>query len=408
MWEVARRAGWAAAVLGLSACGGEPQAHTGGTDIEPGPFGRGLFVIDTDYQSTNVSLLGLDGAILSLSFTSSYESGLSWDVSAPTTASTGEDVVLLDRTFHLVTWVDVRTGDVRAQFHVDGDELAQNPWDYVPVGADKAYVLRYDPVPGKGDHGDVIVVHPAAETVTSPVRKRVELASAIAAPKGTRIHPARGVSSGGKVYLTTVAATEDYEYSNSYLVVIDAETDEVVATKEIAGLRDCNAIALSPDGEELALACSGDLEAYSATSLDGAGVVRIARGDLSEKARYPAAELGFAVPGFSITYAGPQALAVTLVGNVADGTDDAAIAIDLGTGEPSDLRRAGQLQLGAALCPARVDGATADPDPEVCFLTDADDFAVLRFPIEKGTFGAPRKIHLDEGRTRPPRYLGQF
>ena len=65
----------------------------------------------------------------------------------------------------------------------------------------------------------------------------------------------------------------------------------------------------------LALACSGDLEAYSATSLDGAGVVRIARGDLSEKARYPAAELGFAVPGFSISYAGPQALAVTLVGS---------------------------------------------------------------------------------------------
>jgi len=365
-------------------------------------------VIDTDYQSTNVSLLGLDGALLSVSFTSSYESGMSWDVAAPTMPSLGEDVVFLDRTFHLVTWVGVRTGDIRTQFHVDGDDLGRNPWDYLPITADKAYVLRYDPVPTKADSGDVIVVNPSAATVQSPVEARIDVAGALGLGKTNRVHPARGVVVGDRAYFTTVNATQDYVYFNSHLVVIDTETDAIVASKEITDLHDCNAIAASPDGTELALACAGDLEANSATSTDAAAVVRIATQDLSEIARYSASDLGAGVPGFSLSYAGSGVLVVTLVGNIADGVGDAVIALDLTTGQARELHSAGPVQIGATVCPARVDGSTTALDPPACFVTDADAFSVVRFPVEKGSLGAPKTIDVDEGRTRPPRYLGQF
>ncbi len=409
MRERACLVGAAAICAGLG-CGSTPQQSTGGTDVAPGPFGRALAVIDGDFQSTNVSLLGLDGALLSTSFISTANSKMSWDIAAPSSPVTGDDMVFLDRTFGLVTWVNVRTAVIRAQLHVDGDELGKNPWDYLPISPEKAYVARYDRWPGNSKHGDVIVVNPETSTVTTKVDKRIPVAASISLPDSSySVHPARGVVVGDRAYLTTVNATLDYVYTNSSLVVIDTATDEVVDTRELTGLHDCTGIAVSPAGDELSVSCSGDLQANGDPSLATAGVVVLAREDLSEKKRYPAADLGGGVPGFSLSYAAERALVVTLLGNVKNDLDDVAIVIDLETGETRELHHAGPVQIGAVLCPARVDGATEGLEPEACFVTDADSFSVLRFPVGGGgVLGDPRTISVDEGRGRPPRYLGQF
>ncbi len=409
MGESARRLGWTAVILAVAGCAPTPQESTGGVCTAAGPLGRGLAVIDTDFQSTNVSLIGLDGEVLSTSFISTADSKMSWDVQAPSMASTGDDIVLLDRTFGIVTWVNACTAEIREQFHADGDELARNPWDYLPISPEKAYVTRYDRWPGNSDHGDVIVLDPRASSITAPVGKRIAIAPSVELPgPGYSVHPARGVVAGDRAYVTTVNATLDYTYAASSLVVIDTETDAIVAVRELTGLHDCTGIALSPSGAELAISCSGDLEANGDPSLGTAGVVLLSREDLSENKRYSAVDLGGGVPGFSLSYAAERSLVVTLLGNVKNDLDDVAIAIDLDSGAPRVLHSAGPVQLGAFLCPARLDDASSGRDPEACFLTDADTFSVVRFPVASGALGAPLTIDVDEGRGRPPRYLGQF
>jgi hypothetical protein len=49
-------------VLGCGAPQVTPDVH--GVNVEPGQCGRGLVVLETDYHSTNVSLMGFGGAIL--------------------------------------------------------------------------------------------------------------------------------------------------------------------------------------------------------------------------------------------------------------------------------------------------------------------------------------------------------
>ena len=390
-------------------CAAPPPQSTGGVSVVAGPFGRGVLVIDTNYESSNVSLLGVDGAVLSTSFLSTTNSQLSSDVAAPSMPVVGDDIVVLDRTFGIVTWANVKTANVRAQFHVDGDDLAKNPWDYLPISPEKAYVTRYDRVPGAGLHGDVIVVNPTTATVLSPVEKRIPIADKLALPKGEyAVHPARGVIIGDRAYLTTVIATLDYEYSDSFVVVIDTKTDEIVAEKKLEGLHDCTGIAASPDGEELAVSCSGDLQADGDPSLTTAGVVLLNREDLSMNKLYPASALGGGVPAFSLSYADNRALLLPLLGNVKNDLDDVAVAIDLDTGETREIHRAGPVQIGAVLCPTRLDGDPGGATPEACFITDADASTVLRFPVKEGLFSDPKSTLVDDQRGRPPRYLGQF
>lgn len=397
-----------AATLAVLGCTSKPPQTTGGTSITAGPFGRGVVVAGTDYQSSNLSLLGVDGAVLSTVFASSSTTGMSWDVALPSMKGAGDDVVYLDRTYSLLTWLDVRTAKIRAQFHVDGDDLGRNPWDYLPISADKAYVTRYDRSPGKSEHGDVIVVNPVAATVTSPVAQRIPIADALTLPEGGySVHPARGVVIGDRAYVTTVIATLDYAYTDSQIVEIDTTKDEVVAATPLTGLHDCTGIAASPDGAELAVSCSGDLTANGDPALGTAGVALLKREGLSVNKVYPGSALGAGVPGFALSYAADRTLVVTLLGNVKNGIDDVAIALDLDSGQTKEIHRAGPVQIGAVLCPPRIDGAT-DKAPEACFVTDADSFATLRFPVNQGVLGDPTSTEVDDGRGHPPRYLGQF
>lgn len=394
----------------LTGCDEPLPVGTGGTDIAPGPFGRGLVVIDTDYQSSNVSLISFDGAMLSPTFISSGNGQLSLDIAVPTMPITGDDLVFLDRGFSIMTLVDVRTGKQREQYHVDRDELGRNPWDYLPISPEKAYVTRYDRWPGNSVHGDMIVVNPKTVSLGAPVEKRISIAESISLPsKDHWIHPARGVVVGNKAYVTTVIATLEYKYATSYLIVIDTQTDEVLEAKPLDDLHDCTGIAVSPDATEVAVVCSGDLHAYGEVTQAHSALVVLSLADLTEKKRIAASKIGVGPLGFSVSYATARAVALIAFGDDKTETDDVAKLVDLDTEQVRDLHRAGPVQLGAVLCPARVDGAAGGLDPEACFLTDADAFTVVRFPVGAGgSLDAPRTFPVDEGRGRPPRYLGQF
>jgi hypothetical protein len=81
--------------------------------------------VHSDYQSTNVSLLGLDGRALSPLLVSSASAStalstpLSGDVVLPTMPQAGSELLLLDRfPAAVLTWVDLRTGVPTGQLSV--------------------------------------------------------------------------------------------------------------------------------------------------------------------------------------------------------------------------------------------------------------------------------------------------
>lgn len=401
-----------ALALALAACGPTPVDGTGGTDVEPTAFGRGVVTIHTDYQSTNVSLVGLDGERLSQSFISSAQQ-LSWDVAAPSTPSTGADVVLLDRKLSLVTWVDVRTAGIRAQLHADGDGLAQNPWDYLPLSKNKAYVTRYDTRPGQPGGGDVIVIDPERASVTTPITDRIDVAAALPLADGFVAHPARALAVADRAYLTTVIADPQYVYASSHVVAIDTSTDAVVATRELTGLHDCTGIALSPDRTRLAVTCSGDLYANEDHEQAASAVAILALPALDEIARFPAEGRATGPFGFSISFASDTSILVTAFGAASPGSSgddqDQAVLIDLTTGAAREIHRSAPVAIGAVLCPARIDGATGpSAAPQACFVTDAGEGALLRFPANGADLGSPETFIPDEIVGLPPMYLGQF
>lgn len=396
------------AALALPACDGSPPGTTGGTDVAAGPFGRGVLSLNTSdaYDATTVSLVGLDGEVLSSSF---LTAGLSGDVVAPSSPVGGGDVVLLDRWYSLVTWVDVRTAAVRAQLHADGDEIARNPWDYLPVAADKAYVTRYDPWPGNAEDGDIAIVDPRGATVQTPVDRRIDLAASSPLPSEYIVHPARGVVAGGRAYVVTVNATPDYAYADSTLLVIDTASDEVIDARVLADLHDCTAIALSPDHESLAIACSGDLQANADLRQERSGLLVLSRATLDERARFPASQLGAGVLGFSVSWVTNDGVLVLLAGNLLANVPDAAVLVPLGGGEVREVHASPPFTMGQVLCPARTDGETGPAaSPESCYVTDAAAPALLRHPVDSGSLGPPRSIRVDTLVGLPPRYLGQF
>src|SRR5258708_24973637 len=110
----------------LTACGVRtPATNTGGAHNDAGPCGRGVAVVTSDYMSWSVSLLDLEGNVISPSVISSasattgLSAPLSGDVVLPSTPAHGDTLVLIDSyRASILTWVDVKSGAVRGQLSV--------------------------------------------------------------------------------------------------------------------------------------------------------------------------------------------------------------------------------------------------------------------------------------------------
>src|SRR5687768_16516544 len=113
------------ALAGLAAaCNVSPSATTGGADLPSrGDCPRGLALVSSDFQSSEVALLAPDGSVVSAAFLSSA-SGLASSLAAPISGDLGirasstreNELVLVDRYgTNVLTFVDAATALVRAQ-----------------------------------------------------------------------------------------------------------------------------------------------------------------------------------------------------------------------------------------------------------------------------------------------------
>jgi hypothetical protein len=399
-----------AILLGCSAP--EPPPPSGGSDAGAGKCGRGVVVVDSDFKSTNISLVGLDGAVLSPSFISSastttgLSAPLSGDVVAPTMPAAGADVVLIDRyPAGVLTFVDAKTAKVGEQIDVKTG-FASNPQDYAAIDAHRAYVSRYDPnrAPGhqKFDGGsDVLVVDPSSGAISA----RIDLDATLMGEKGFFPRPNRIVVAGDRAYVLLSAYAADFQSAaESRVVTLDTTHDVIEDVTILKGLYGCLGLSLSPSGDALAVACSGTFHGSSSSDVAQAGVVLLDRqADLKELGRASADELGGDPLGFSVAFTAERAVLVTSFGTVGGDKahGDRVVLLDLDAGTHRDvLSTALAFKLGEVRC---------EPACGVCFVADGEDkSSLLRFEVGGGALAPETKIAPDPAVGLPAFYLGAF
>lgn len=397
-------------------CGApEPPGSSGGTNVQSGDCGRGMVVVNTDFQSTNVSLVGVDGAVLSPSFISSattdakLSAKLTGDVVTTTSPSAGSDVVLIDRyPASVLTWVDVETASVKRQLSVRTGFDA-NPHDYVELSATKAYVSRYEANVSPGqepfDGGDdVLVVDPSVPEIVG----RIALDGAMAG-ESDQYHatPHRLVRTPDAVIALLLGENTGHsDAAASRLVAIDSKADTLGDVMVLSGLYECLGLALSPDSQRLALSCAGRFGGDSEPELAEGGVVVVdVAAGLVEVQRFSAKELG-ASPGYGISWASKQTLVVTTLGAFGGGgapaRADAVLEIDLVTSEVREL-------LTSKDEPFTLSDVRCAASCGACFMTDAGRGVAFRANVaDGGRVGTPESLIVDQSIGLPPRWLGQF
>ena len=395
--------------------------HIGDQDGGAKACSRAVVVAESDYMSTNVALLGLDGSVLAPSIASSatravgLAAPLSGDVVTPTMPVRGTELVLVDsaQSTSRIVWVDPETASRRELSVATG--FWSDPRDYAEVLAGKAYVSRYDanPLPGKVpfDAGnDVLVVDTSSGSILRSIDMTESLGPDVtgALPDADKI-----VVAGSRAYILLGVLPSDVlsgAQQPSRLVEIDTERDEAVSVTVLEGLFDCAGLALSPVAQELALFCSGKLiNSKGASDLEGSGValVDIEDGPRIVK-RIAAADFGNGPVGFFGAFTSKSSLLVQTFGydDPESGTsqDDTVVRLDL-TSDASEvvLRSAGTaFTLGGVAC---------DLACEACFVADAKRMGgvVHRFAIDDlGRLSQDRVIKVETDPGLPPRYVGLF
>jgi hypothetical protein len=360
-------------------------------------------VVNTDYQSTSVSLLDREGEVLSASFISSASAStglsvpLGADVVLPTETAAGDEIVLIDRyPASVLSWVDLRTAQVRAQLSV-ATGLSANPHDYVTLSANEAWVTRFQ------GH-DLLVLDPEVPAILAEIDLGAAMAGEAA---GFSAGPDHAVLVASDLYVLLEGYNADFTQSvESRIVRIDTRSRELTATHILAEMHGCGGLALSADRARLAVFCSGEFQGTSNPSLDTSGVVVLDLGaELTETHRISARSLGGQPVAFSGAFVDPDRLLLVTQGRFAgpEGSSepDCLLDLDLPSGANHVLLTSDPdpFTLGAVRCPG---------DCGVCFVADAGRRGVHRYHLGDGALVRDGQITTDDQTGLPPRGLGVY
>ena len=409
-----------ACVLALAACNVEPTAHDechAELHAEAGCPAATLVVM-SDFVSTQVALTRLDGKTLCGSYISTARAettpvgfALSGDVVLPTTRPPSGRAVLVDRYgTNVVSFLAPSTGAILGQLAV-GTGFESNPQDYLEIDDRRALVSRWgqNPVPGHEpfDTGsDLLVIDTRAP--------RIE--GRIALPIEDDFPPRPGglVRVGDEAVVTLQRASTDIRsMGDGMLVGVDVETLAVAWTLTLAGLENCGPLALAPDGEVGAVACTGFIDR------NGAGndpehsaivVLDFTSTPPSELRRLPASDVagGLLQNGLQF-YARRRVLAKTQT--ALDGSsNNRVLAVDLDAEDtstaaevliearPGDAGKGQGIVFGGMLCTPGCG--------DVCLVADADRRVLERWTVDGDALVPLGALALTGTVGLPPRDLG--
>jgi hypothetical protein len=234
--------------------------------VDGGNVLAGIVAVNSDYNSTSVSLLDRDGNLVMDGCFNSGSGGvslattLSGDVVLPTQIPPGGPIVLIDRSplNDSLTWLDPATCAPLRQLAV-GTGFHSNPHDVVLLSASKAYVTRAEdnakatPTTDDFDEGsDLLVIDPAQPRILG----RIDLKPF--APAGVLPRADRALYAGGMVYVSLNAISADYmSYGGGRIVIVDPATDQVIGAVDLPELKNCGAMVHQTDANRLLVACNG-------------------------------------------------------------------------------------------------------------------------------------------------------
>lgn len=372
--------------------------------------GRGLAVVNSDYQSSNVSLISNTGELLSPSLVASghFAPGLSADFSGdvvlPSARTDQEELILLDRyPGSVMSFVSLRDARVRAQLDVSTGFRA-NPHDAIVLKGGLIYVTRFDTNSDAGrvpfdEGGDLLLVDPAVPRIVS----RVELRSALSdIPAPLVPNPDRGLLVDDTVYVVVATYSPDYKSSgSSFLVAIDPRLHTVTRSLRLDGLHGCAGLAVRPDRRELAVACSGKWHSPQGATVAESGLVGIDISDGMKKVwQLPASRLSPAQPfAFTVAYASPTQLVAATFGSLITNSPDRLVAYRPADDTVTILEESSKaFSLGDIRCMAPCSR---------CVVADASRGG-LGFWDFTGTKPKGAFVSLNDGIGLPPRWIGRF
>jgi hypothetical protein len=395
------------ALASATGCGvPAPPPSTGGVDIPAnGDCPGALAVVNSDYLSSNISVLSVAGDILSESIISSgsappgLSAALSGDVALPTTAPASGRLVLLDRYPNaVITWVEPESAGVLAQLSV-ATGFTSNPQDYLELSSTKAYVSRLQTNPNPGAEpndggGDILIVDPSAFAITGSVP--------LASPDDGAFFPSP--SELLPIESTVWVMLERFDSGfhaarDARIVGISAESDAIEWSLDLPGVANCGAMALDPAAERVAIACSGVFADAVPAARSGIVILDATETPPVELARFDIASAVGTPPQPSLAWASDGTLLGATYGDLVHGVSDVAYALDVTSGATDVLFEAGSaFVLGQTACSP---GCT-----DTCFVADANAKLLRSWQANLDSLARGRDVVADPRVGLPPRGLG--
>jgi hypothetical protein len=363
----------------------------------------GIAVVNSDYQSTNVSVLSPSGALLSESMISSgsappgLSAALSGDVVLPSVAPASGRLVLIDRTLNVVSWIELATAAVSAQLSV-ATGFASNPHDYLEVAASKAYVTRFQTNPHPGSEpndggGDILILDQQNFAITG----RIELATD---GDGQFFpSPSELLAVNGTAWVMLERFDAAFNGADARIVGVASDDDAIAWSLDLPGIANCGAMVRDPTGKRVAAACTGVFADADPAVRSGVVLLDATVEPPVELGRFDVAAVLGSVPGPSLGWASDGTLVGSTDGNLVGGVPDSAYSIDTTSGTISALFDAGTaFVLGSALC--------SPGCSDSCFLADANAKVLRSWQASGSELTRGHDVAVDPRIGLPPRVLG--
>ncbi len=400
----------------LLACNVTPATTTGGVDLPArGDCPRGLAVVSSDFQSSEIALLSPDGAVRSPAFLSSASSNasnlaapLSGDLEAAPSRSRENELVLIDRFgTNVLSFVDAKTAAVRAQLPI-GTGFDSNPQDYLEASEHKAYVPRLsenrDPGREPFDFGsDLLLVDPALPSIIGSLPMPHQ--------EGFFPNPAALAQLGELVLVTLQHARPDFSgMADSEIVAVDTRDDSLRYRLTLSGLQNCGRVEISPDRRRLVVACASyvDPRGQSAdVSKSGLVVLDATQEPPEELQRFSALELAGGAIQSSLELVTDDLLLFKTQTALGAEQNNQLLSLRLSSGRAELLASAARdvdgAGFGIAFLGMSCDVECGDP----CLVADASRGRILRLRVRDETVVEDGEVRID-GAGLPPTGLTPF
>lgn len=400
----------------LFGCNVSPVGTTGGAHLPArGDCPRGVSVVSSDFQSSEVAVLAPSGRVATsalLSSASTAASGLaapfSGDIGVAASRTRQAELIVVDRFgTDVLTFVDSETTAVRAQLLV-GSGFEANPQDYLELSEHLAVVPRLgdNASPGREafDAGsDLLLVDPSIPIVIGSV--------AMPRRAGYSPSPTAVARLGDDVVVTLLHAKPDFSgMAEGELVVYAAADLEPRYRLELRQLRDCGRVEASPNGATWAVACSSFIDRTGAApDVTASGIVLFdaTQDPPTELRRFAAQDLVDGPIQSSVTFVDDTTLLFKTQTALGAAQDNRLFSLDLSNGASTLLATArparGGSGFGIAFGGMHCGLSCSDP----CLVADASHGVVLRFSVDHGALAREPDIEIG-GAGLPPVSLTPF